>query len=200
MSLHTIPRRLVACARALVLLVLGATLAGCQGLNVMNTVSDGADAKLMLAGNDPVAYHTAGKPVKGSPAIKAEHQGLTYRFATEDNRKSFVADPGRYAPAYGGFCASGAPYALKAAIGADTFKIVDRRLYLFGSERSRRHWEMDEKQNIALGDSYWEKETKDVPYRLQNARRYVFRVPHYKTDAELEAEWQCRYGSGAAKK
>lgn len=42
---------------------------------------------------------------------------------------------------------------------------------------------------MALGN-----ETLDRPFRLQNWYRYIFRVPHYKTDAELEAEWQLRYG------
>ena len=169
-------------------------LLAASGCATRNVVSDGDDAKLMLRGNDPVAYHSVGKPVKGDPAIKAEHDGLTYRFASEANRKIFLADPERYIPAFGGYCASGAHYALKARIGADTFKIVDGRLYLFGSPRSRRHWEMDQTENIRMGEWYWENETRDRWDRPQNWYRYVIRVPHYKTDAELEAEWQRRYG------
>jgi YHS domain-containing protein len=174
----------------LLLLLLG-LLPGCAKINV---VSDGADSQLMLRGNDPVAYHTQGRAVPGNPLIKAQHEGATYRFTGEEHRRIFLSAPQRYVPAYGGFCASGAPYALKANIGADTFKIVDGRLYLFGSARSLRHWEMDQQQNIALGDRYWEQETKDRPFRPQNWYRYTFRVPHYKTDDELEAEWQRRYG------
>jgi hypothetical protein len=113
---------------------------------------------------------------------------------SEANKKIFLADPQRYVPAFGGYCASGAHYALKARIGAQTFKIVDGRLYLFGSPRSMRHWELDQADNIRLGEWYWENETKDRPDRLQNWVRYTFKVPHYKTDAELEAEWQRRYG------
>jgi YHS domain-containing protein len=161
---------------------------------VKNTVRDGDDAKVMLRGNDPVAYFTAGKPTPGSTAIKADHDGVTYRFASEANKAEFQRNPKRYVPAYAGFCASGAPYALKANIGADVFKIVDDRLYLFGSERSRRNWSLDEKENIKLGDTYWDVETKDVPHRLQNYKRYMFKVPHYKTDAELDAEYQRRFG------
>jgi len=165
-----------------------------SGCSTRNVISDGEDSHLMLRGNDPVAYHTVGKPVTGDPAIKSTHDGLTYRFASEANRKVFLSDPNRYVPAFGGYCASGAHYALKARIGAETFKIVDGRLYLFGSPRSRRHWELDEAANIKLGEWYWENETKDRPDRLQNWYRYLFRVPHYKTNAELEAEWQRRYG------
>lgn len=175
--------------RLAAIILMAAALFGCAAKNV---VSDGEDRDLMLRGNDPVAYHTVGKPVRGDPAIKASYDGATYRFADEKNRALFLKEPQRYVPAYAGFCASGAHYALKAAIGANTFKIVDGRLYLFGGERSRRHWEMDQAKNIQLGDWYWENETRDRPFRPQNWYRYTFRVPHYKTDQELEAEWQAR--------
>jgi YHS domain-containing protein len=171
-----------------------AALAGCG--TVMSTVKDGADEDLMLGGNDPVAYFTASRPVRGDPAIKATYQGLTYRFASQANKAAFERDPARYVPAYGGFCASGAPYALKARIGFETFKVVDNRLYFFGGPRSKRNWEMDEKKNIEVGDAYWEKETKDVPFRVQNFKRYTFKVPGYKTDAELDAEWAARQAAG----
>lgn len=173
--------------RTLALLAALALLSACG--TARNTISQGADARLMLHGFDPVAYFTEGQPVPGLPEIKADHDGVTYRFADDTNRATFLRQPKRYVPAYAGFCASGAPYALKAAIGANHFKIVDDRLFLFGSERAKRHWEMDEARNIELGDRYWEEETRDVPYRLQNLKRYVFRVPHYKTDDELEAEY-----------
>jgi len=177
--------------RALPILVLVASaLAGCG--TVMSTVTDGAVDNLMVGGNDPVAYFIDGKPVKGDPQIKSTYDGLAYRFASEAHKRMFDQNPGRYVPAYGGFCASGAPYALKARIGFETFKVVDDRLYFFGGPRSKRNWEMDEKKNIEVGDRYWEEETKDVPFRWQNFKRYTFKVPGYKTDAELDAEWQAR--------
>ena len=169
-------------------------LAGCG--TVKNTIADGDDALLMLRGNDPVAYFTQGKPVPGSLAIKADHDGVTYRFASEANKALFVANPARYAPQYAGFCASGAPYALKAFIGADTFAIVDDKLYLYGGGGSRRGWMLDYAENIKAGDMYWATETRDVPYRLQNARRYTFKVPGYKTDAELAALYAQRKAAG----
>jgi hypothetical protein len=169
-----------------------AALAGCGTRH--NTVTDGDDAHLMLRGNDPVAYRTEGRPLRGDPRIRSVHDGVVYRFASEDNKRTFDAAPDRFAPAYAGFCASGAPYALKANIGADVFTIHGDRLYLFGSERSRAHWLMDADRNVQLGDDYWARETRDMPYRLQNARRYTFRVPHYRSDAELDAEYLRRFG------
>jgi YHS domain-containing protein len=183
-------RRILAIAGLAVLALLGA----CG--TVSNTVADGEDRALMLHGNDPVAYFTDGKAVAGSPAIKADVDGVTYRFASEEHRRMFVADPAKYAPQYAGFCASGAPYALKAAIGADVFAIVDGRLYLFGSPRSRRGWMLDYRENIVTGDRYWATEMKDVPYRLQNAKRYTFKVAGYRTDAELDALYAQRKAAG----
>ncbi|MFM9887247.1 MAG: YHS domain-containing (seleno)protein [Burkholderiales bacterium] len=173
------------------LLLLIALLSGCATNNV---ISDGADANLMLRGNDPVAYFTMDKAVKGDPAIKADHDGVTYRFVSNEHREMFQRDPKKYTPAYGGTCAGGANYALKTPIGAETFKIEEGRLFMFGGASSKRHWEMDEVKNIAMADAYWENEMKNVPMRLQNYKRWIFRVPHYKTDAELEAEWQARSG------
>jgi YHS domain-containing protein len=171
-----------------------AALAGCG--TVRNTVADGDDAALMLRGNDPVAYFTESRPVPGSPAIKAEHDGVTYRFASEANKAAFLANPGRYVPQYAGYCASGAPYALKAVIGADTFAIIDDKLYLFGGPRSRRNWMIDYRDNIRTGDAYWQSEVKDAYSRVQNIKRYTFKVPGYKTDAELDAIYEERRRAG----
>jgi YHS domain-containing protein len=177
-----------------ILPVLLVVLAGCG--TVRNTIAEGDDRALMLRGNDPVAYFTEKRPVRGDPSIKAERDGATYRFASQANREAFLKNPARFEPAYAGFCASGAPYALKAAIGADVFYVYEDRLYLFGSDRSRRNWVMDAAENVKVGDRYWAEEMKDVPYRLQNAKRYTFKVPGYKTDAELDAERERRRAAG----
>lgn len=168
-------------------------LQGCG--TVHNTMREGADERVMLRGNDPVSYFSGAKPVKGDPAIKSAHDGDIYRFATDANKRLFDADPSKYAPAWAGFCASGVHYALKAAIHADVFLVYKDRLYLFGGERSKANWLMDADDNIRLGNQYWEKETKDVPYRVQNFKRLVFKVDHYKTDRELDAEHLKRFGT-----
>lgn len=178
----------------LALLTLVALLAGCG--TVKNTVSDGADDRLILRGNDPVAYFTQQAAVRGNPALKSDYNGVTYRFASAANKAEFLKNPARYEPAYTGFCASGAPYALKANIGAQVFTIYKDRLYLFGSERSKRGWLLDAKSNVVVGDRYWEDEMKNMPHRIQNWKRYLFKVPHYRTDAELEAEYERRKAAG----
>ncbi len=75
----------------LLLLAAAVLLGGCGTAH--NTIRDGDDGRLMLRGNDPVAYFTAGKPLKGDPAIKASYDGDTYRFVSEENRRSFEQNP-----------------------------------------------------------------------------------------------------------
>ncbi|MFI4923903.1 MAG: YHS domain-containing protein, partial [Vicinamibacteria bacterium] len=65
-----------------------ALLAGCG--TVRSTIVDGDDRAVMLRGNDPVAYFTEKRPVKGDPAIKVERDGVTYRFASAGNRELFL--------------------------------------------------------------------------------------------------------------
>jgi YHS domain-containing protein len=178
--------------RLMIPVLLAALLAGCGSIH--NTVAEGADDRLMLRGNDPVSYFNAPAPLKGDPSLKSVHDGDTYRFANAANKAAFDASPGRYAPAWGGFCAAGAPYALKAAIDANVYTVYKGRLYLFGSERSKANFMMDADANIMLGDRYWEQETKNMPSRYQNAARYTFRVDHYKNDRELDQAHFLRYG------
>jgi YHS domain-containing protein len=178
---------------AIVIAALG-LLAACG--TVKNTIADGDDKALMLRGNDPVAYFTESKAVAGNPAIKADYDGVTYRFASEANKALFVKDAAHYVPQYAGYCASGAPYALKAVIGADTFAVIDGKLYMYGSPLSRQGWMLDYEDNIKVGDRYWDAEIKDAYSRIQNIKRYTFKVPHYKTDAELDAIYEARKKTG----
>ena len=171
-------------------------LTGCGSMNV---VSDGADSRLMLKGHDPVAYFTVGKPVPGKPEIKAEHQGVTYRFSSEDNRRMFVANPAKFAPQYGGWCSNGLVYAIPLGGEPTNFKIIDGKLYLFGGGRSKLYFEMDQEKNLKLADQYWESEVKDSNWRLQSWKRVWFsKVPHYKTNKDLAAEYEKKYGKPPA--
>ena len=179
-------------ARFLVVLAAGLLLAACGSMNV---VSDGADGSLMLKGHDPVAYFTAGRPVPGRPDIKMDHGGVTYRFSSEENRKAFAASPDRYVPQFGGFCANGLVYAIPLGGEVENFKIIDGRLYLFGGRLSKVYFEMDEARNLKPAPGYWDTEVKGANWRMQSWKRiWLAKVPHYKTNAELSAEYERRFG------
>jgi YHS domain-containing protein len=169
-----------------------AALGGCGAMNV---VSEGGDSNLMLNGNDPVAYFTAGSAAPGRPDLKAMHHGTTYRFASEENRRQFITSPERFAPQFGGFSALEMAYAVPAATDAATFKIIDGKLYLFESPRARLYFEMDQERNLQMAHQYWDAEVRDAAsWRLQAWKRQMIRVPGYKSDTELAAEYERRFG------
>ena len=174
------------------LAIAAAQLSGCGG--AVSVVSDGDDDRLMLRGNDAVAYFAAGRPVAGSAAIKTAHHGLTYRFTSEESKRQFITSPERYVPQFGGFCAQSMAYAVPTASDPDSFKIIDGRLYLFDGARARLYFEMDQERNLKLAWHYWETEVADASWRLQAWKRLLFRVPHYKSNAQLAEEYEKRFG------
>jgi YHS domain-containing protein len=168
-----------------------ALLAGCSTLN--NT-ADRGHANLMLRGHDPVAYAAAGRAVAGRADIRVEHRGTTYYFASDESRRQFITDPEQYLPQFGGFCAQAMAYAIPMEGDPGSFKIIDGKLYLFGSARQKAYFEMDQERNLKLALHYWEAEVRDSNRHLQALKRLVFRVPHYKSNADLAEEYQKRFG------
>ena len=174
-------------ARLAVLFVLlaGALLAG--GCASNRVIADGPHRNLMLKGYDPVAYFTLGKPVPGKVEIAVRHDGLDYRFTTEEHRKMFLANPERFVPKYGGFCAQGIAYAVMFGGEAEKFQIINDRLFIFGDQGAIDGWNSSPKKHLEYAEHYWETEMKGMAYRLQTAKRFIFKVPHYKTGREVRA-------------
>ena len=163
------------------------------------TTSDGGDSRLMLEGHDPVAYFTEGRHVPGKPELRSQHDGVTYRFATAEHKAMFDREPGKYVPQFGGFCSNGIAYAIPWGGDADTWKIIDGKLYIFGGEASRRYFLMDEAKNVELATRYWKDEVEGSIGIVQRIWRLVWRVPHYKTGKQLEEEYQRKLKAGEIK-
>lgn len=110
---------------------------------------------LALQGYDPVAYFTDGAPTKGDYKITAEHDAATYRFASEANKATFLANPEAYVPAYGGYCAFGAAMGFKFDGDPQHWKIVDNQLYLNLSQDIQVKWEGDIPGFVEKADANW---------------------------------------------
>ena len=172
-------------------------LAGCaplvtqspgQGLSPVNAVADGEDKHLILFGHDVVSYFTAGRHQMGSAAHKSVYKGVTFRFASAENKKLFDATPEKYLPQFGGYCANGIVYGIPWGGNADTWRILDGKLYIFGGAGSRDAFLLDVKGNLALAEKYWKEEVDGANAFFQRAKRLVFRVPHYKSGEQLAQE------------
>ena len=114
-----------------------------------------ADGDGVIRGYDPVAYFTAGEPVKGSDQYIAEWQGATFKFASAENLSLFQTDPAKYAPQYGGYCAYAVSKGATASTAPEAWTVVDGKLYLNYSLEVRNRWREDIPGNIAAANENW---------------------------------------------
>lgn len=108
-----------------------------------------------VGGTDVVAYFTDAAPVAGDPAYSAEQDGAIWLFSSAANRDSFVADPQKYLPAFGGYCAFAVSRGYTAPTIPEAWTIFEDRLYLNANLRARELWLQDVPGNIALGQANW---------------------------------------------
>jgi len=117
--------------------------------------------KVAILGYDPVGYFTQGKAIKGKKDISISYHGVIYKFSSNENKETFLKNPSKYEPQYGGWCA----YAMgssggKVEINPETFKIVDGKLYLFYNayfNNTLKSWNPDEANLKVKADNNWKK-------------------------------------------
>ena len=115
-----------------------------------------------IEGYDPVAYFAEGRPVEGDSAFAHDWMGATWYFASAENRDRFAADPERYAPQYGGYCAWAVAHGYTAKIDPAAWKIVEGKLYLNYSKEVQADWAQDIPGNITKSDANWPKIRADL--------------------------------------
>lgn len=177
--------------RALLMLVVFTVVTGCA---VYNTSNVGEHGDVMLGGYDPVSYFQGEKPVRGAVEFALRHRHGTYFFADRTNLERFRATPDRFAPQYGAFCAKGVAYAIRAGGDPQVHEIRDGRLYIFAVPYARDYWRTDPADFVAKADLYWRTELQDAPVKWTNLKRFIWRVPHYKSYPEEFADYERRTG------
>jgi len=108
-----------------------------------------------IAGYDPVTYFTVGKAVEGNGDFTAEWMGANWQFASAANRDQFVANPVKFAPKFGGYCAYAAAQNSTAKIDPTAWAIVDGKLYLNYSYDIQKTWTAGRDAYIAAADKNW---------------------------------------------
>lgn len=122
---------------------------------------------LAMQGYDPVAYFTDGAPAKGSYKITTVFNDATYRFASEEHKAQFEANPEAYLPAYGGYCAFGTAMGFKFDGDPEYWKIVDNTLYLNLSKDIQTRWEGNIPGFVQDANGHWENIADVEPAALQ---------------------------------
>jgi YHS domain-containing protein len=108
-----------------------------------------------IKGYDTVAYFTEGRALKGKKEFEFSWQSVRWYFANAAHRDLFAANPKRYVPQFGGFCARGMTRGKMAAADPKAWTIVDGKLYMKFSKASRDRWRQNKAENIKKAEEKW---------------------------------------------
>jgi len=125
--------------------------ASAQTKSLLNLDSSG----VAIQGYDPVAFFTDNKPVKGDSKYISKRDGAIYLFASKEHKDMFTADPAKYEPVFGGYCAYGVSRNKLVEIDVNAFQIVDGRLLLQYSKGVRDDFNKDQAGNLAKASANW---------------------------------------------
>ena len=110
-----------------------------------------------IHGYDPVSYFKENKAVKGDKKYSLTWNSATWYFSSQENLDAFKANPGIYAPQYGGYCAFGMADGHKAPTDPEAWSIVDKKLYLNYSKDVQKEWKKKQPEYIKTADQNWPK-------------------------------------------
>lgn len=146
-------RRLVFVPVAAAIILFGCTIVSTAF--AAEPVSTSTFSDVAVSGYDPVAYFTDGKPVKGSKEFSTRWNGAEWHFASSAHRDAFIAEPARYAPEFGGYCAWAVAQGKTAPSDPTAWKLVGGKLYLNYDHDVARQWEQDVAGNISKANANW---------------------------------------------
>ena len=121
-----------------------------------------------LQGYDPISYLDKAGPKEGKMEHAFVYRGITYRFATAENKAKFEAEPAKYEPPYGGWCAWAVIDGDKVEIDPMNYEVIDGRVYLFYKGwlgNAKKKWDDKlkadgAKKTVTAADSGWSKLAK----------------------------------------
>lgn len=123
---------------------------------------------IVLGWYDLVAYHE----LIQSPArmwksqCTSEYEWNIYYFRNDINKKAFDAEPQKFIPQYGGFCATAMSEWNAVPVDPETFLIQDDKLYLFYNDitwnNTLHEWQSNIEKRKEVADKNWD--TGNVKY------------------------------------
>ena len=116
---------------------------------------------IAIKGYDTVAYFTDGKAVKGSSQFEYVYDDARWLFSNAAHQAIFVADPDRYMPQYGSYCAMCLAVKACARVFPDhpadpeLWTIVNGKLYMVGDKKVLDQWRANSAENIRQANARW---------------------------------------------
>ncbi len=123
--------------------------------NAAKPVYSGGRERAAIRGFDPVSYFTEGQPRKGSEEFTLKHNGAKWMFSNKENLEKFSANPEKYTPQFGGYCAYAVANGSTASIKPEFFTIYNDKLYLNYSRSVYKKWLKDKDAYIKSASQEW---------------------------------------------
>ncbi len=108
-----------------------------------------------IYGYDTVAYFIEGKAMQGKDEFEQVWEDARWKFSSATNRELFKANPERYAPQFGGYCAGGLAVGEYANGDPNLFTIVDGKLYLIKNKGYQTVRRQGPEAAIHFGEYNW---------------------------------------------
>lgn len=153
-----INRRIFLLFSASVVSVAGAGLISSRSAKAAQSKWNQGKGGFAADGADVVSYFSLDSDARGVPGkdqFSTEWKGAKWRFSSEENLAAFEADPTRYAPQYGGFCAWAVAQGYTAHGDIDAWHVENGKLYLNYNNRIRTRWRKDIPGFIAQANVNW---------------------------------------------
>lgn len=115
----------------------------------------GDEGLVAVNGYDPLGYFLMRKPHKGSPFFTVRHDGRIWRFASVLNRATFMTDPDKFAPQFGGGCAYAASQNTTNSADPTVWRVQGGKLYLFHDGAALAAWLKEPLDLAAKADGNW---------------------------------------------
>lgn len=99
-----------------------------------------AQQPVALNGYDPVAYQAVGTATRGNASHSFRWADTVWHFESAQNKALFAANPKKFAPQYGGYCAFAVSTGFTAAGSPTAWHVANGNLYLFADEKVMDKW------------------------------------------------------------
>ena len=117
---------------------------------------------LGMHGVDPVSMFAQDTAKLGNAVFTTAHEGVDYYFASAETQEMFEANPEKYLPQFGGFCAFGVFVGKKLDGDVRYANIVDGKLYLFVNAAIFEKYKKQKHEVLTGAAKKWP-EIKSVP-------------------------------------
>ncbi len=157
--------------RGLALLLLGCLInpvLSDTGETYFTTTKDG----IALDGYDPVSYFVAGAAVRGNAEYVLSWEGAEWYFDSEQHLARFAAEPLRYAPQYGGWCAMAMVSGRVVEVDFENaWTVDDGKLYFNVNASVRQRWLRGLNRNLKKANRQW----PEARQKIEEGEITVFR-------------------------